>query len=63
MLEEDPERWLASAGLHKGSWWPHWSRWLAPFGGRRISAPAALGNRRHRVIEPAPGRYVREKCA
>jgi polyhydroxyalkanoate synthase len=63
VLEEDPERWLAGAVSRKGSWWPHWSGWLSPFGGARVAAPAAPGNARYRGIEAAPGRYVREKCS
>jgi polyhydroxyalkanoate synthase len=59
--EEDPERWLAGAVTHAGSWWPHWSAWLAGFGGRRVAARSALGGGEYREIEPAPGRYVREK--
>lgn len=60
--ETDPERWLAGAVTRPGSWWPHWSAWLAGFGGRRVAARSALGGGRYREIEPAPGRYVREKC-
>lgn len=59
--EEDPERWLAGATTCPGSWWPHWSSWLARFGGRRVAARSTLGGGRYQEIEPAPGRYVREK--
>lgn len=59
--EEDPELWLARAVTRPGSWWLHWSSWLAPFGGRRIAARSTLGGGRYREIEAAPGRYVREK--
>jgi polyhydroxyalkanoate synthase len=60
--EDDPERWLARAATCAGSWWPHWTAWLAPFGGKRVPAPPIPGSARYREIEPAPGRYVREKC-
>jgi polyhydroxyalkanoate synthase subunit PhaC len=56
--EEDPDRWFARAASHAGSWWPHWSAWLARFGGGRIAARAETGAE----IEPAPGRYVKEKA-
>ncbi len=59
--EEDPGRWLAAATPQPGSWWGHWADWLAPFGGPQVSARARLGGEQHREIEPAPGRYVKEK--
>jgi len=59
--EDDPERWLAQAATCGGSWWPHWIAWLAPFGGKRVAARSNPGSARYREIEPAPGRYVREK--
>ena len=42
-----------------GSWWPTWIDWLAPHGGDKVAAPRTPGNRQHRSIEPAPGRYVK----
>ena len=61
--EEDPERWLAGATPQPGSWWPHWTGWLAQFGGERVGAPSRAGGGKYRPIEPAPGRYVKEKCS
>ncbi len=61
--EEDPERWLAGATPQPGSWWPHWTGWLAQFGGERVAAPTRAGGGKYRPIEPAPGRYVKEKCS
>jgi polyhydroxyalkanoate synthase len=58
---EDPEQWLAQAREERGSWWPRWSAWLAAHGGGSRKAPARTGNRKYRAIEPAPGRYVRER--
>jgi polyhydroxyalkanoate synthase len=58
---KDPERWLASATSHAGSWWTHWSEWLAAHGGERLAARTDLGGAGHAPIEAAPGRYVREK--
>jgi polyhydroxyalkanoate synthase len=57
----DTDRWLASAESRPGSWWPHWSAWLAPKSGPRIAARSVLGNARYREIEAAPGRYVRAR--
>ena len=56
------EDWLAGATEHKGSWWPHWMEWLKRFAGAEREAPGKLGNKRHKPIEAAPGRYVKEKA-
>jgi polyhydroxyalkanoate synthase len=58
----DAERWLEGAEEVKGSWWPLWAEWLKAKGGRKIIARPLLGNEIHRPIEPAPGRYVKEKA-
>jgi polyhydroxyalkanoate synthase len=60
-LEEDPERWLSAATSQPGSWWKHWADWLAPFAGAEVAARQQLGGGSYRELEPAPGRYVREK--
>ncbi|HWQ38672.1 MAG TPA: class I poly(R)-hydroxyalkanoic acid synthase [Burkholderiales bacterium] len=61
-LPADPDDWLAAAQMHGGSWWNHWSQWLAKRSGARRPAPASPGSSRFRPIEAAPGRYVREHC-
>ncbi|HUG78228.1 MAG TPA: class I poly(R)-hydroxyalkanoic acid synthase [Burkholderiales bacterium] len=57
----EPDAWLEQAREERGSWWPRWSAWLATHGGGRRLAQAAAGNHRYRAIEPAPGRYVRQR--
>jgi polyhydroxyalkanoate synthase len=57
---DDAESWLATAKRVRGSWWPHWSAWLAAHAGPRSAAPARTGSDRNPPLEPAPGRYVRE---
>jgi polyhydroxyalkanoate synthase len=57
----DADRWLASAESRPGSWWPHWSAWLSPRGGKKVAARSSPGNTKYREIEPAPGRYVRTR--
>lgn len=55
--------WLASAQEHPGSWWTDWSAWLAGHAGKQIAAPKSYGRgARFKAIEPAPGRYVRQKA-
>ena len=61
-LPATAEAWLAHAEEHAGSWWTDWSNWLRPFGGKQIAAPKVAGDRKHKAIEPAPGRYVKEKA-
>ena len=61
-LKSDPEGWFAAAASQPGSWWPHWLDWLARYGGQRIPARSEVGGGKYRAIEPAPGRYVKEKC-
>ncbi len=62
VLPEDPETWLASAREVPGSWWRHWAPWLATHSGPWVPAPKSLGSSHYRPIEPAPGRYVKEKA-
>jgi poly[(R)-3-hydroxyalkanoate] polymerase subunit PhaC len=54
----DPQEWRAGATTSEGSWWDHWLRWLGERSGPERRVPTRLGNRRHKPIEPAPGRYV-----
>ena len=61
-LPADPDVWLEAAVEQPGSWWTDWSKWLAQFGGGQKAAPKNYGNAKYRVIEPAPGRYVKEKA-
>jgi polyhydroxyalkanoate synthase len=56
----DPDRWLAQAVWHEGSWWPSWQRWLASLWSVPC-APLPLGGRGRRRLEllgDAPGAYV-----
>jgi len=62
-LPESAEDWFDTAIEYPGSWWPEWSKWLAPFGGKQVAAPKKPGNATYKAIEPAPGRYVKEKAA
>jgi polyhydroxyalkanoate synthase len=59
---ENPDDWLAQAEEERGSWWPQWSRWLEEFKGGTRVAPAQTGSAQYPAIEPAPGRYVKQKA-
>lgn len=61
-LPPEPQDWLDGAVEHPGSWWPDWTQWLAGHGGKMVAAPKAPGNRQYKAIEPAPGRYVKQKA-
>ena len=52
-----PDEWHAAARKLEGSWWPHWDRWLEPFGGGEVPARVP-GDGGLAAIEGAPGSYV-----
>ncbi|MBA4110168.1 MAG: class I poly(R)-hydroxyalkanoic acid synthase [Leptothrix sp. (in: Bacteria)] len=56
------QAWMASAKEHPGSWWTTWAEWLGTHAGKKIAAPKQPGSKKHRPIEPAPGRYVLRKA-
>ncbi|WP_231912967.1 class I poly(R)-hydroxyalkanoic acid synthase [Sterolibacterium denitrificans] len=60
---KDAERWLAGATEQRGSWWPTWTAWLQAFAGKPRKARVRLGSVTYKALEPAPGRYVREKAS
>jgi polyhydroxyalkanoate synthase len=57
----NPDEWLRHARQHDGSWWEHWAAWIAPQSGTRKAAPGTAGSDAYPIIEPAPGRHVRER--
>jgi polyhydroxyalkanoate synthase len=61
-LPPTAQAWLDKAKEHPGSWWTDWDAWLKSQGGKQIAAPKTPGNRQYRPIEPAPGRYVKQKA-
>jgi polyhydroxyalkanoate synthase len=60
-LESDPQGWVDAAEEKPGSWWPDWDAWMRRHSNGTVSAPTAPGNENYPAIEPAPGRYVKEK--
>ncbi|MBB3219679.1 class I poly(R)-hydroxyalkanoic acid synthase [Pseudoduganella umbonata] len=59
---EDADGWMGGAVEHPGSWWPLWAAFLAEHGGEDIPARTEPGNAEYPPLEPAPGRYVKEKA-
>ncbi|WP_018418118.1 MULTISPECIES: class I poly(R)-hydroxyalkanoic acid synthase [Paraburkholderia] len=60
-LPESADDWFDAATEVPGSWWPEWTDWLDQYGGKKVKARANLGSDEFPVIEPAPGRYVRQR--
>ena len=52
---------VAGAEEHPGSWWPYWLAWLREQDGKEVPAKGKRvpGGKGDKVIEDAPGRYVR----
>ena len=57
----DAEGWLTAAEERPGSWWTDWAAWLKPHAGESRAARRP-GNAKYKPIEPAPGRYVRQRA-
>jgi polyhydroxyalkanoate synthase subunit PhaC len=56
----DPDEWLSTAPVEKGSWWRPWTEWLTARSGPERQPRATLGNRQYPPLDPAPGTYVYE---
>ncbi len=57
----NPEEWRSQAERRQGTWWEHWTGWIKDQGrsGAERQAPNKPGSRKYRVVEPAPGTYIR----
>ena len=55
------EKFVAGATEHPGSWWPYWLEWLHQQGPATVPAKGKRkpGGRGDKVIEDAPGSYVK----
>ena len=59
-LGKTADDWLARAKEVPGSWLSDWAAWLGKHQGGQVAAPKKAGkSAKYKVIEPAPGRYVR----
>ena len=59
---EDSGSWFTGAKQHAGSWWTDWEAWLKPKSGKAIPARKP-GDGKLKVIEDAPGRYVKVRSS
>ncbi len=57
---KDPDAWLAGATEKPGSWWSEWDKWISRHGGGKVPARTP-GDGDLKVIEDAPGSYVKAK--
>ncbi|WP_412480454.1 class I poly(R)-hydroxyalkanoic acid synthase [Azonexus sp. IMCC34839] len=60
-IKADADGWLAASEEKPGSWWNDWAAWSKSFMGEQ-RAPRKPGNTKYKPIEPAPGRYVKERA-
>ena len=56
----DPDEWIKTAAVEKGSWWGPWTQWLTARSGPEKTARTTLGNRQYPPLTDAPGTYVFE---
>lgn len=56
------EEWKKTARYSEGSWWEPWLERLMTLSGNKIPSPLKAGSGLYPVIEPAPGKFVKEKC-
>jgi polyhydroxyalkanoate synthase len=56
-----PDTWFKSAVKQPGTWWEVWAGWTVSHSGDEVPVAGHLGSAAHPVLEPAPGRYVRDR--
>ena len=54
--------WLKNATEHPGSWWTDWDSWLTPQSGKIVPARQPGANKKFKIIEDAPGSYVKARA-
>jgi polyhydroxyalkanoate synthase len=59
----DPTKWYTDTKTQKGSWWPHFSQWLAQHSGPKQTPPKIGGSKASGIkgLAPAPGTYVQQR--
>jgi len=61
VLPPDPDAWLKGARQHEGSWWTDWQKWVKKHGGGTVAARTS-GDGKLKIIEDAPGSYVKNRA-
>lgn len=56
-LTAKPDQWLGKTTEYKGSWWPHWQRWILTHTGPGVYARQPADG-----LDAAPGTYVKKKA-
>ena len=52
--QTDPDEWIKTATVERGSWWRPWTEWLIARSGNGRQARTTLGNRQYPPLGPAP---------
>jgi len=57
---KNPDNFLKKATFHQGSWWNDWVEWLKKYSGKLLSMNH-LNHNVQKIIENAPGSYVKDR--
>lgn len=57
---KNPEKFLAKATYHEGSWWINWVKWIQKYSGKCTTFSCSNFNNQIK-LENAPGSYVKQK--
>jgi len=60
-LADSPDDWYQGSENHDGSWWLDWQQWVLKQGDMDRVAVRQPGDGKLKVIEDAPGRYVKQR--
>ena len=58
---KDPDKWFDGAKQNEGSWWPDWIKWVGGKYGSGKVAARTPGDGALKVLEDAPGSYVKAR--
>ena len=61
-VPSDPEVFVKNSTEMEGTWWLHWSEWMAERSAKEKAAPKTLGNKDFPGLCPAPGTYVLQEA-